>query len=171
MRSVIVGTGMFVPPTVVDNDQLSRIMDTTDEWIRVRTGIERRHYADFDQATSDLAVPAARDAIADAGIEPDDIDYVVFATMTPDHYFPGSGVMLQDKLGLGHVPCLDIRQQCAGFVYGVQLADALIRSGQHRTVLVVGAEVHSSLIPWNNWDVVLGTSEGPIDPASPRPSE
>ncbi len=164
MRSVIAGTGMFVPPTVVDNEQLSRIMDTTDEWIRVRTGIERRHYADFDQATSDIAVPAARDAIADAGLTPEDIDYVVFATMTPDHYFPGSAPFLQRKLGLPTVPCLDIRQQCAGFVYGVQLADALIRSGQHRRVLVVGAEVHTALIPWKSWDVLYGTSDRPVDP-------
>ena len=116
MRSLISGTGMYIPPTTVDNDALSRVMDTSDEWIRVRTGIAERHYASPDQATSDLAVPAARAAIEDAGLAITDIDYLVFATMTPDYYFPGSAPFLQRKLGLEQVPCLDIRQQCAGFV-------------------------------------------------------
>lgn len=162
MRALITGTGMYVPDTVVDNHRLSLIMDTDDDWIRVRTGIERRHYAAPEQSTSDIAVPAARDAITDAGLTTDDIDYVVFATMTPDHYFPGSGVLLQHKLGLGQVPCLDIRQQCAGFVYALQVADAMIRSGHARHVLVVGAEVHSMFIPWTSWDVVRGESDGPV---------
>ena len=164
MRAQITGTGMYVPPTTVDNHALSRVMETTDEWIQVRTGISERHYADPDQATSDLAVPAARDAIEDAGLEPTDIDYLVFATMTPDYYVPGSAPFLQRKLGLAHVPCLDIRQQCAGFIYGMQLAVALIQSGQHGRVLVVGAEAHASLIPWRDetWQVVLGTADGPV---------
>jgi 3-oxoacyl-[acyl-carrier-protein] synthase-3 len=138
-------------------------MDTSDEWIQVRTGIEKRRLVE-DGASSDMAVPAATDAIADAGLTPDDIDYVIFATMTPDYYFPGSAPFLQRKIGLQHVPCLDIRQQCAGFVYGLQLADALIRSAQYGRVLVVGAEVHSCLQPWNelSWDVVMGRQEGPI---------
>jgi len=162
MRAKITGTGMYVPPRVVDNHRLSLIMDTTDEWIRVRTGIERRHYAEPGQTTSDLALPASRDAIADAGLEPSDIDYMVFATMTPDHYFPGSGPLLQRSLGLRTIPCLDIRQQCAGFIYALQLADAVIRSGQARHVLVVGAEVHTSLMPWRSWDVIYGESDGPV---------
>ena len=166
MRAVITGTGMYIPPTTVDNHALSKIMDTSDEWIRVRTGIVERHYADPDQATSDLGVPAARQAIEDAGLQPADIDYLVVATMTPDYYFPGSAPFLQRKLGLEHIPCLDIRQQCAGFVYALQLADALIRSGQHRRVLVVGAEVHASMIPWREktWKVVLGETEDPLSP-------
>ena len=164
MRAVITGTGMYIPPNTVDNHALARVMDTSDEWIQVRTGIARRQYANPDQATSDLAVPAARQAIEDAGLEPADIDYVIFATMTADYFFPGSAPFLQRKLGLQHIPCLDIRQQCAGFVYALQLADALIRSGQHKRVLVVGAEAHASLIPWNEhtWRVALGQDDGPV---------
>jgi 3-oxoacyl-[acyl-carrier-protein] synthase-3 len=164
MRSVITGTGMYIPPTTVDNNALARVMDTSDEWIRVRTGIAQRHYASPDQASSDLAVPAAGQAIANAGLQPSDIDYVIFATMTADYFFPGSAPFLQRKLGLEQVPCLDIRQQCAGFVYALQLADALIRSGQYRRVLVIGAEAHASLIPWKKttWEVVLGESDGKV---------
>jgi 3-oxoacyl-[acyl-carrier-protein] synthase-3 len=164
MRSVITGTGMYIPETSVDNHALAKIMDTSDEWIQVRTGIVKRQYAAPDQATSDLAVPACRQAIKNAGLESSDIDYLVVATMTPDYFFPGSAPFLQRKLGLEQIPCLDIRQQCAGFVYALQLADALIRSGQYKTVLVVGAEVHASLVPWSNtsWNIALGREEGPV---------
>ena len=164
MRAVITGTGMYIPEASVDNNDLAKVMDTSDEWIRVRTGIAKRQYAAPDQATSDLAVPAARQAIENAGLTPADIDYVIFATMTADYFFPGSAPFLQRKLGLDQVPCLDIRQQCAGFVYALQLADALIRSGQHRRVLVVGAETHASLVPWSpeSWRIVLGQSDGPV---------
>jgi 3-oxoacyl-[acyl-carrier-protein] synthase-3 len=164
MRTVFLGTGMHVPGNVVDNHRLSRVMDTSDEWIRQRSGIVTRHYADPDEATSDLAVPAAERALAEAGLGRDEIDYVIFATMTPDHYFPGSGPVFQRKLGLGRVPVLDIRQQCAGFLYGLQLADALIRSGQQRNVLLIGAEVHGGFMPWKSWDVVLGRSDRAVDP-------
>jgi 3-oxoacyl-[acyl-carrier-protein] synthase-3 len=166
MRARISGTGMFVPPTVITNHALNRIMDTSDEWIQVRTGIVERRFADDDNASSDMAVPAVRDALVDAGIGLDEVEYLIFATMTPDYYFPGSGPFLQRKLGMPHVPCLDIRQQCAGFIYGLQLADALVRSAQYRKILVVGAEVHSCLQPWNqlSWEVVLGDAEGPIPP-------
>jgi 3-oxoacyl-[acyl-carrier-protein] synthase-3 len=154
---------MYVPPCVVDNHRLARVMDTSDEWIRVRTGIEERRYADLETATSDLAVPAAEAAIRDAGLEAADIDYLIFATMTPDYFFPGSAPFLQRKVGLAHVPCLDIRQQCAGFLYALQLADAVIRSGQHRQVLVVGAEVHTSFMEWDCWDILFGESDREID--------
>ncbi len=166
MRALISGTGMYIPPTTVDNDALSRVMDTSDEWIRVRTGIAERHYASPDQASSDLAVPAARLAIEDAGLQLADIDYLIFATMTPDYFFPGSAPFLQRKLGLEQIPCLDIRQQCAGFIYALQLADALVRSGQHRRILLIGAETHASLIPWDDstWQVVLGEADGPLPP-------
>jgi 3-oxoacyl-[acyl-carrier-protein] synthase-3 len=155
---------MYIPPTTIDNDALSRVMDTSDEWIRVRTGIAERHYAGPEDATSDLAVPAARSAIDAAGLELADIDYLVFATMTPDYFFPGSAPFLQRKLGLEHIPCLDIRQQCTGFIYGLQLADALIRSCQYRRILVVGAEAHASLIPWDKetWRIVQGETDGPL---------
>ena len=158
MRTVIKGTGMYVPKNVVDNDRLSRVMDTSNEWILQRTGIATRRFADLDQATSDIAVPAAKAALDQAGLDRKEIDYVIFATMTPDYYFPGSGSIFQRKLGLGTVPCLDIRQQCAGFLYGMQVADALIRSGQYRNVLLIGAEVHGGFMPWK-WDVVLGESD------------
>ena len=160
MRTRILGTGMHVPPHVIDNDRLARMMDTSDEWIRHRTGIVTRRYADLDQGSSDLAVPAAREAMDAAGARPDDVDYVVFATMTPDHYFPGSGAIFQAKAGLPAVPCLDIRQQCAAFLFGLQVADGLIRSASARKVLLVGSEVHSSLMPWSSWDVVFGNRDG-----------
>ena len=163
MRAVIQGTGMYVPPNVVDNHRLGRIMGTSDEWIQQRTGIVTRHLADAGVGTSDLAVPAARQAIERAGLTPDDIDYVVFATMTPDFYFPGSGAVFAGKVGLKRVPCLDIRQQCAGFVYGLQVTDALIRSGQYRNVLLIGAEVHCGFMPWRSWDLVFGAADHPVD--------
>ncbi|MCD4749843.1 MAG: ketoacyl-ACP synthase III [Thermoanaerobaculales bacterium] len=162
MRAVITGAGMFVPPVVVTNDDYARVMDTTDEWIRQRTGIEERRLVEPGTATSDLGTEAGRIAIAEAGLEPSDIDYVIFATMTPDYYFPGPAPLLQHKLGLNQVPCLDIRQQCAGFIYALQVADAVIRSGQARHVLVVGAEVHSCFMPFKSWDVLLGKKDGPI---------
>jgi 3-oxoacyl-[acyl-carrier-protein] synthase III len=159
MRSVIRGTGMYVPPDRVDNHRLARVMETSDEWIVQRTGIEARHFARPGVATSDVALPAASAAIADAGLELFDLDAMVFATMTPDVYFPGAGPYLQRKLGLPDIPCYDIRQQCAGFVYGLQLADALIRSQLYRNVLLVGAEVHCGFMPWTCWDVVLDGAE------------
>ena len=164
MRAVITGTGMHIPDMRVDNDTMAKIMDTNDEWIRVRTGIEQRHYAAPDEATSDLATPAARRAIAAAGLEPSDIDYLVVATMTPDYFFPGSAPFIQRKLGLEEIPCLDIRQLCAGFVYALQIADALIRSGQSRRVLVIGAEAHASLVPWSpeTWAVATGETPDPL---------
>jgi 3-oxoacyl-[acyl-carrier-protein] synthase-3 len=134
-------------------------MDTSDDWIRQRTGIVTRRFADLDQASSDLAVPAAQAAMRDADIGLDEIDYVVFATMTPDFYFPGSGPPFQRKLGLGPVACLDIRLQCSGFLYGMQLADAMIRASQYRNVLVIGAEVHGGFMPWKSWDIILGQSD------------
>ena len=143
---------------------LEKVVDTTDEWIQVRTGIAERRFAARGEATSDIAVPAARQAVESAGRTLGDIDYLILATMTPDCYFPGSAPFLQRKLGLGTIPCLDIRQQCAGFLYALQLADAVIRSGQHQRVLVVGAEVHSCLQPWDrqSWDVAMGDADGPV---------
>ena len=163
MRAVIQGTGMYVPPHQVHNDRLGLVMDTTDEWIQQRTGIVTRHFAAAGVATSDVALPAARQALAQAGLEPNDIEYVVFATMTPDFYFPGAGAVFAGKIGMKQVPCLDIRQQCAGFVYGLQVVDALVRSGQYRKVLLIGAEVHGGLQPWRSWDVVLGDSDRVVD--------
>ena len=119
IRSVITGCGSYAPERVMRNTDFEGIVDTSDEWIIQRTGIEARHFARPDQATSDLAVPAARAALDDAGLGVDDIDYVVFATMTPDVYFPGAAPYFHRKIGMHDVPCLDIRQQCAGFLYGL----------------------------------------------------
>ena len=151
MRTQIVGSGFVTGEHLITNDQLARLMDTSDEWIRERSGVETRYYVEQGTTTSDLGAGAARRAIEDAGIAKDEIDYIVFATMTPDHYFPGCGGLLQDKLGLGHIPALDVRQQCTGFIYGLQVADALIKAEQARTVLLVGAEVHSGFMPWTKW--------------------
>jgi 3-oxoacyl-[acyl-carrier-protein] synthase-3 len=157
---------MFVPDGIVTNDRMSRLMDTTDEWIRQRTGIEQRRYARRGTSSCDLGVEAARAAIEDAGLEPGDVDFIVFATMTPAHYFPGNGGLLATRLGLDRTPALDIRMQCAGFLSGLQIADAFIRSGTYRRVLLVGAECHASLYPWSDaeWAVMFGESEGPVSP-------
>ncbi|HEY3400773.1 MAG TPA: beta-ketoacyl-ACP synthase III [Geothrix sp.] len=159
MRSVITGTGIGVPPHIVTNEALSRLMDTSDEWIRVRSGIQERRYAEPGQGSTDLGVIAARNAIADAGLTPADIDAVLFATMTPDHVLPGNGPLLQVALGLRDIPTFDIRQQCSGFLYGLELADLLLQSGRYRRVLLVGAEVHTAFMPWHlGWDTLIGQS-------------
>jgi 3-oxoacyl-[acyl-carrier-protein] synthase-3 len=161
MRSQIIGSGFVTGQHLVTNDQLARLMDTSDAWIRERSGVETRYYVEQGTSTSDLGVGAARNALADAGIGKEEVDYIVFATMTPDHYFPGCGGILQDKMGLGQIPTLDIRQQCTGFIYGLQVADALLRAGQARTVLLVGAEVHSGFMPWTAWDFLFGRGGQP----------
>ena len=155
---------MYVPEGVVTNERLSRLMDTTDEWIRQRTGIEERHFARRGQSSSVLGVEAARRALDDAGLEPREIDLIVFATMTPDHYFPGNGGLLAAALGLETTHAIDVRMQCAGFLSGLHVADAFIRSGSARRVLLVGAECHASLFPWGDaeWAVLFGESDGPV---------
>jgi len=164
--TVIRSSGMFVPEGVVTNERMSRLMDTSDEWIRQRTGIEERRYARKGTSSADLGYEAAKRALAGAGLEPGDFDLVVFATMTPDHYFPGNGGLLAKKLGLVTTHALDIRMQCAGFLSGLQVADAFIRSGTYRRVLLVGAECHASLYPWSDseWAVMFGESDGPVSP-------
>jgi len=150
-NAYISGTGFYVPPRVVTNDDLVNEfgMETSDEWIQQRTGIRERRFAADGVGSADLGLEAAKMALADAGLEPHDLDMIVFATLSPEHCFPGSGVYLQDKLGLcagkniKYVPCLDIRNQCSGFLYGTQVASAMIESGQCKRVLLVGAETHS----------------------------
>src|SRR6266850_379581 len=135
MHSQIIGSGFVTGENLVTNDQLAQVMDTSDAWIRERSGVETRYYVEQGTATSDLGVGAAKKALEDAGVAKDEVDYIVFATMTPDHYFPGCGAILQDKMGMAHIPALDIRQQCTGFIYGLQVSDALLKAGQARTVL------------------------------------
>lgn len=166
MPTTILGTGFVTGANRVTNEMVSRITDTSDAWIRERSGIEQRYYVEAGTGTSDLAVPAAEKAIADAGMTKDDIDYIVFATMTPDYYFPGCGSLLQTKLGMKHVPALDIRQQCSGFIYGLQVCDALITAGVAKNILFVGAEIHSGFMPWTDAmvDYMLGRTEQKPDP-------
>lgn len=143
LRSRIIGVGSYAPPHVVTNDDLKEMMDTNDEWIRQRTGIEQRHWADDDTGTSDLAMEASLRAIEHADIEKDSIELIIFATLSPDHSFPGSACFLQAKLELPGIAALDIRQQCTGFIYAMSVADQFIRSGMYKRILVVGAELHS----------------------------
>jgi 3-oxoacyl-[acyl-carrier-protein] synthase-3 len=163
-RAVLAGTGICVPPLEVDNSMLSRIIETSDEWVRERSGIVTRYYVERGVASSDLGAEAARAALADAGVGVEEVDYLVCATMTPDHYFPGTGTLIQQKLGLRPLPALDIRQQCAGFAYGLQVVDALIRGGAARTVLLVGTDVHTSLMPFSDrtFEVLHGRDPGPL---------
>lgn len=167
-RAAIVGSGSAIPPNRVTNDMLARIMETSDAWIRERSGVETRYFVDPGTGTADLGAEAARKALEMSHLGPEDVDLVVCATMTPDHYFPGSGSLIQAKLGLRHVPCFDIRQQCVGFLYGLQLVDAYVRAGMARTVLLVGAEVHAGFMPFSaaNWDYLYGRSE-----VGPTPNE
>jgi 3-oxoacyl-[acyl-carrier-protein] synthase-3 len=143
-RACFLGTGFAVPDHVVSNDDLARVMDTTDEWIRTRTGIEERRWVREGESGVDLASRAAAGALEMAGLEPGALDAIVYATSTPDHFAPGNGVYLQHRLGLGPIPALDVRAQCSGFVYALSVADAWIRTGERRRVLVVGAEVQST---------------------------
>lgn len=145
-RSKIVGTGHYVPDRIVKNEELEALMETTNEWIVERTGIhERRHIVPGgEDTTSSMGTKASRMAIEHAGISVDDIDFIVFATLSPDYYFPGPGVMLQEQLGMKkEIGALDVRNQCSGFVYGLSVADQFIKTGMYKNVLVVGSEVHS----------------------------
>lgn len=143
--SIIAGVGHFVPENVVTNDDLSAFMETNDAWITERTGIkERRWVVEGDgNTTSAMGVKAARMAIENAGITADDIDFIIFATLSPDYYFPGPGVLVQRDLGIREVGALDVRNQCSGFVYALSVADQYIKSGMYKTILVIGAEQHS----------------------------
>jgi 3-oxoacyl-[acyl-carrier-protein] synthase-3 len=144
MRSCITGLGFHVPERVVRNADLEAPLDTSDAWIVERTGIRERRYASPGTGSADLAVEAARKALADAGRSPAEVDFVVFATITPDHVFPGNGPVLQERLGLRTVGTMDIHNACTGFLHGLATADAFVRAGIHRCVLVVGAEVQST---------------------------
>lgn len=164
MGSQIVGTGMYVPDNIVTNKDLARIMDTEDDWIVARTGIRERRFVDEGQGASELAISAGRNAMDDAGIGPADIDFLVTATMTPDYVAPGIAGLVQSGLGLGSIPSFDLRQQCSGFLYALDMADALLASGRGETALIIGAEVHAGFQPWSkqSWEEVLGYGEGDL---------
>ncbi len=140
----IAGTGRYLPERVVTNHDLAALMDTSDEWIRERSGIVERRFAAEGQGSADLGIEAARDALEDAGWSPGDVEFIIFATLSPDMYFPGDGVLLQEHLGLEGIGALDVRNQCTGFIYALSAADAYIRMGMYRRILLVGSEVHST---------------------------
>lgn len=145
-KSIIKSTGMFVPPYVVTNDDLAKIMDTSDEWIQQRTGIQQRYWIEpgKDCGAADLGLEASKIALEKAGWKPEDLDLIIFSTLSPDLFFPGSGCLLAAKLGLNSTPAIDLRQQCTGFLYGLTTADTYIKAGYAGKVMVVGGEIHST---------------------------
>lgn len=167
LRSKIAGIGHYVPDWVVSNDDLAEVMDTSDDWIKERTGISERRYGErHKESTSTMGAEAAKIAIERAGLTPQDIDFVIFATLSPDYYFPGCGVLLQRQLQLKDVGALDIRNQCSGFVYGLSIADQFVRSGMYKNVLLVGAEFHSMGLDFStrgrNVTVIFGDGAGAV---------
>ena len=146
----ISGTGFYMPPRVVTNEELATYMDTTDEWIQERTGIKERRYVEPGEGPSDLAIPATEQALDTAGLEVKDIDFMIFATSTPDFYAPGAGCLLQDKMGFNEIGALDIRVQCSGFLYGLSIAEQYIKTGVFKNILLIGAEVQSTAMDLTN---------------------
>jgi 3-oxoacyl-[acyl-carrier-protein] synthase-3 len=149
-RARILGVGRYLPERRVTNFDLAKMFETSDEWIQQRTGIVERRFAEEGVYCSDLALEASRDALKNAGMKAEDIDFIIFATLSPDHHFPGTGCYLQKKLGLSEIGCMDIRNQCTGFIYSLAVADAFVRVGMYKRILVVGAEVHSSALNFTN---------------------
>ena len=165
MGLVIIGSGHYLPGRPYTNDDLARVMDTSDEWVVQRTGIRQRHYCPEGAGASDLAVVAAERALELAGRTPADVDYIIFNTMTPDYVFPGSGVLLGAKLGCASVPALDLRQQCAAQLYSLQIADGLLSAGAAKCVLIAAAEAQAAFMPWSDWDILEGTTDRKPSPA------
>ncbi|MHA6248432.1 3-oxoacyl-ACP synthase III family protein [Pontibacter sp. CAU 1760] len=166
-NSKIAGVGHYVPEQVVTNKDLEKIMDTSDEWIRERTGIvERRYFQEGIDTTANMGAEAARRALKKAGLEAKDLDLIVFATLSPDYIFPGSGVLLQRELGIKEIPALDVRNQCSGFIYALSVGDQFIKTGMYNNVLVVGAEIHSSGLDFStrgrNVSVIFGDGAGAV---------
>jgi 3-oxoacyl-[acyl-carrier-protein] synthase III len=150
IHSRITGTGSYLPEKVITNHDLEKMVDTTDEWIRTRTGIERRHIAAAGETTVDLAEHAARRALAAAGVAPADVDFIAFGTTTPDLVFPNCGVLLQQRLGCGGVPAFSVETACAGFMYALSITDKYVRCGEAKRALVVGAETLSRITDWSD---------------------
>ena len=166
-RSKIAGIGYYVPKNVFTNDDLKKYMDTSDEWIQERTGIKERRYADrTGETTTTMAVEAAKIAIERAGTTPQDIDFIVFATLSPDYFFPGCGVLLQRALKMKEIGALDVRNQCSGFVYALSVADQFIKTGMYKNILVVGSEKHSFGLDFStrgrNVSVIFGDGAGAV---------
>jgi 3-oxoacyl-[acyl-carrier-protein] synthase-3 len=164
MNSRIVGTGSYLPEKILTNADLEKIVDTSDEWIRSRTGIRSRHIAADGELTSDLALPAAQKALQAAGVAAGDLDMIIVATTTPDMIFPSTACILQSRLGIAGCPAFDLQAVCSGFVYALGTADLFIRAGQAKKVLVVGAEVYSRILDWNDRGtcVLFGDGAGAV---------
>jgi 3-oxoacyl-[acyl-carrier-protein] synthase-3 len=164
IRTVVAGVGSYLPSRVMTNDDLAKIVDTTDEWIVERTGIHNRHIAADNELTSDLALAAAKAAIADAGIDVQEIDTIILATTTPDNTFPATATTVQAALGLYHGAAFDIQAVCSGFVYALTVADTFIKTGQSKTALVIGAETFSRLLDWTDRTtcVLFGDGAGAV---------
>lgn len=150
MNATVIATGSYLPARIVTNDELAARFATSDSWIREKIGIQERRYAEANEGVSDMAVKAAHAALSDAGLKASDIDAIVFATATPDYHAPGSGALLQYKLGCRDIPAFDVRNTSPGFLFSLDLADGLIKSGRYKTVLVVGAEVHSTALDFSD---------------------
>jgi 3-oxoacyl-[acyl-carrier-protein] synthase III len=162
--SRIIGTGSYLPQRVMENEEFARRLETSDAWIRERTGIERRHIADESQASSDLALHASREALSAAAVAPSDIDLIIVATSTPDYIFPSTACQLQAKLGVKGCAAFDVQAVCSGFIYALATADGFIRTGMNRKALVVGAEVFSRILDWNDRGtcVLFGDGAGAV---------
>jgi 3-oxoacyl-[acyl-carrier-protein] synthase-3 len=166
-KSRIAGVGHYVPERVVTNQDLEKIMDTTHEWIVERTGIhERRYFTEGTDTTANMGTKAARKALAMADLEPGDLDMIVFATLSPDYVFPGSGVLVQRELGIKNIPALDVRNQCSGFIYALSVADQFIKTGMYNHILVIGSEIHSSGLDFSDRgravSVIFGDGAGAV---------
>jgi 3-oxoacyl-[acyl-carrier-protein] synthase-3 len=167
LRTKIAGIGMYVPPNVVTNDDLTKVMDTTDAWIQERTGIKERRYATrFEETTATMGVEAAKIAMERAGTTANEIDFIVFATISPDYYFPGCGVLAQRLLGIKDIGALDVRNQCSGFIYALSVADQFIKSGMYKNILLIAAETHSYGLDFStrgrNVSVIFGDGAGAV---------
>jgi len=163
-RSLVTGCGAYLPSQIVTNAELAKRIDTTDEWIRQRTGIRQRHIAADGEFTSDLGTAAAREAMAQAGVKPGDIDLIICATSTPDETFPATATRIQTRLGVGQGAAFDVQAVCSGFVYGMAVADNFVRVGQAKTVLVIGAETFSRILDWEDRStcVLFGDGAGAV---------
>lgn len=166
-HSRIAGIGYYVPKNVYTNQDLTRFMDTSDEWIQERTGIKERRFADrLQETTTTMGIEAAKIAIERAGTTPEEIDFIVFATLSPDYYFPGCGVLLQREMGMKEIGALDVRNQCSGFVYALSVADQFIKTGMYKNILVVGSEKHSFAMDFEtrsrNVSVIFGDGAGAV---------
>jgi 3-oxoacyl-[acyl-carrier-protein] synthase-3 len=166
-KSFIAGIGMYVPKNVYTNNDLTRYMDTSDEWIQERTGIKERRFGDrFDETTTTMAVEASKMAIERAGITAQDVDFIIFATLSPDYFFPGCGVLVQRELKMKEVGALDVRNQCSGFVYAISIGDQFIKTGMYKNILVIGSEKHSFGLDFSNRgrhvSVIFGDGAGAV---------